>query len=709
MALHKHQMERTLRMSEQWVATTLTSISNAVMAADHQGCLTLMNPVAEALTGWRQEEAAGKPVAEVFQIGNDTTQIPSRSPVRQALAEGVPVRLANQILIAKDGTEKVVDVSAVPVKDDKENIAGVVLIVQDITERKRGEQMREALYRASLVIQEPHNLEERVNRLLTTAQTVLELDRVKVLLADPEGQWLQAVASIGTTEPLETIRVPIGPEGGAIAQAYLTRQTIVWDGRESVPQALRFSPPYDQIEALRSRVFANLPLVAEGRVIGILGADRIQSRRPLDPATVELLQLFAAQAAIAIASARLFEEMEATNRRRLALNQVAQTVNQSLNLQEVLDAALDATLNAVEVEGGNIRLWDEPQGVLAVAAFRGMSEWYIDQRRNFKPGEGVAGKVFERGETFLVEDMEQYPHLNEMAQRDGVRSVASVPIRSRDKMVGVMSILSHGQRRFTPPEIDLLTAIGNQIGTAIENARLFESIAQGKLELERSNQELEQFAYVASHDLQEPLRMVSNYIRLLARRYKGRFDADADEFIDYAVDGAKRMQTLIQDLLAYSRVGTRGREFEPTDCEGIFGQAVANLQMSVEECGAVVTHDPLPTVRGDGTQLSQLFQNLIGNAIKFRSEKPPAVHVGATRQAGAWLFSVRDNGISIDLGHAERIFLIFQRLHHKTEYPGTGIGLAICKRIVERHGGRIWMQSEPGEGTTFYFTIPDRQ
>jgi signal transduction histidine kinase len=193
-----------------------------------------------------------------------------------------------------------------------------------------------------------------------------------------------------------------------------------------------------------------------------------------------------AQAAIAAASARLFEEMESTNRRLFALNHVAQTVNQSLNLQETLEAALDATLKAVEVDAGNIRLWDEHEGVLAIAAYRGMSEGYIAKRRHFKLAEGVAGKVFQRGETFLVEDMAQYPHLNEMAQREGVRSVASIPIRSRDKMVGVMSILSHGQRRFTPPEIDLLTAIGNQIGTALENARLFEQIAQGKREWENT-------------------------------------------------------------------------------------------------------------------------------------------------------------------------------------------------------------------------------
>lgn len=231
---------------------------------------------------------------------------------------------------------------------------------------------------------------------------------------------------------------------------------------------------------------------------------------------------------------------------------------------------------------------------------------------------------------------------------------------------------------------------------------LEESVA----ELSRSNAELQQFAYVASHDLQEPLRMVASYTQLLAKRYKGKLDADADEFIGYAVEGAMRMQRLIQDLLAYSRIGTKGHDFEPVAVEMIVNRALHNLQTAVEEHHAVATHDPLPTIMADERQLVQLFQNLIGNAIKFHGKEPPRIHVSAQQKAGEWVFSVRDNGIGVDPQYADRIFLLFQRLHNRAEYPGTGIGLAICKKIVERHGGRIWVESRLGQGAAFYFTIP---
>jgi PAS domain S-box-containing protein len=243
-----------------------------------------------------------------------------------------------------------------------------------------------------------------------------------------------------------------------------------------------------------------------------------------------------------------------------------------------------------------------------------------------------------------------------------------------------------------------------------ERKRAEEKILRYAEDLKRSNQELEHFAYVASHDLQEPLRTVSSFSQLLARRYQGRLDDDAHDFIDFIVDGASRMQTLINDLLAFSRIGTRGNPFEQVACEKILKHATENLDAAIAESGAAITHDPLPTVKADRTQLTQLFQNLFGNAIKFRREgEAPRIHVSAAPQDGTWHFSVRDNGIGIAPEYFDRIFVLFQRLHGRQEYPGTGMGLAICKKIVERHRGRMWVESEPGTGSIFHFTIPNER
>ena len=225
-------------------------------------------------------------------------------------------------------------------------------------------------------------------------------------------------------------------------------------------------------------------------------------------------------------------------------------------------------------------------------------------------------------------------------------------------------------------------------------------------ELKRSNTDLQQFAYVASHDLQEPLRMVASYTQLLEKRYKDKLDTDAKEFIHFAVDGALRMQKLINDLLSYSLVSTRQKPVKPTDCNSVLGQVIANLSVTIEQNNDIITNDDLPTVMADESQMQELFKNLVGNAIKFRSEHAPRVHVSAKQDRNKWIFSVQDNGLGIDLQYKDKIFLIFQRLHSKEEYPGTGIGLAICKRIVERHGGKIWVDSDVGKGSTFYFTLP---
>lgn len=236
-----------------------------------------------------------------------------------------------------------------------------------------------------------------------------------------------------------------------------------------------------------------------------------------------------------------------------------------------------------------------------------------------------------------------------------------------------------------------------------------ETLKQKALDLERSNKDLEQFAYVASHDLQEPLRMIVSYCQLLERRYKDKLDQEANEFINFVVDATKRMQMLITDLLSYSRIDKKNKNLLPTSCEEILDHVLLNLSVSIKESGAMITQTDLPVIIADSTLIGQLLQNLISNAIKYRTSEPPRVHIAAKKRENDWLFSVQDNGIGIDPQYHHRLFIIFQRLHSPTEYPGTGIGLALCKKIVERHGGTIWLDSQIGQGTTFYFTIPRKE
>ena len=295
----------------------------------------------------------------------------------------------------------------------------------------------------------------------------------------------------------------------------------------------------------------------------------------------------------------------------------------------------------------------------------------------------------------------------------GLHGAFALPVLIGNEVRGVIEFYGSDVAHFDDWLLQLGTSVGNQIGQLMARRQAeadlreaHEELSRRAQDLARSNAELQQFAYVASHDLQEPLRMISSYTQLLMRRYGKLFDQDAKEFMEFIVDGAARMKQLIEDLLAYSRVGTRGRDPEPTDAQGALDQALANLRAAVESSGAAVTHDALPMVRADASQLVQLFQNLIGNAIKFHGEQPPRIHVGAQQKGAEVVLSVRDNGIGIDPQYFERIFVIFQRLHSKAEYEGTGIGLAICKKIVDRHGGRIWVESQPGQGSTFYCTLP---
>jgi signal transduction histidine kinase len=297
------------------------------------------------------------------------------------------------------------------------------------------------------------------------------------------------------------------------------------------------------------------------------------------------------------------------------------------------------------------------------------------------------------------------------------RSEVALPLISRGEAIGALTIQSAHEAAFSQEDIAVLQTMADQLANAIANARLY---GQAQKEIDERKQaeealarlaqaldaELEQIFFVASHHLQEPLRMVASYSQLLKQRYGHKLDADADEFIAFAVDGAIRIQSLINDMLAFSRVGTRERSLQPVDCSVILNRVLVQQKLVLKEAGAVITHGILPTVVADEVLLTQLFQHLIENALKFRADRAPEIHVGAAQRRDEWLFRVSDNGIGIEAQYFDRIFRIFQRLHGGSQYPGTGIGLAICKKIVELHGGNIWVESELGEGSTFCFTIP---
>ena len=291
----------------------------------------------------------------------------------------------------------------------------------------------------------------------------------------------------------------------------------------------------------------------------------------------------------------------------------------------------------------------------------------------------------------LLQDREE--HTSEVHEDNlgGYFLVTASPIYDEDKNV-VGSV--HVARDITGRKI-----MEDQLQNALESRNKL------LVELIRSNKELEQFAYAASHDLQEPLRMVSNFLQLLKKRYKGKLDDDAEEFIHYAVDGAQRMQLLINDLLTYSRLNTRDKEFEEIDMEKVLDESLLNLKLSIEESGAKITHHQLPMITADHSQMVLVLQNLIRNAVKFRAENKPEIKVTTEARDDHWVFCVSDNGIGIDPQHKNRVFKVFQRLHNMDQYPGTGIGLSICQKIVIRHGGEIWVDSELGKGSKFCFSI----
>ena len=663
----KERIEQEMRQASALQQAILDSASYSIISTDAEGIILTFNHAAERLLGYDAAEVVGK---ETPAIIHDFQEVAARAEcltqeLRRNIQPGFEVFTAKTgqggadenewTYIRKNGSRLPVLLSATALRDEDGRITGYLGIAQDITERRQ----TEALLKKGRDELEMR-VQERTAALLASKaqfQAAFEQAAVGIARVSPTGDWLDVNSKLCqivgyTREELSalTFQDITHPDDLNSDLLYLT-QVIAGE-------ITNYSMEKRYIRKDGSLVWVNLTVAPARNASGepecfVSIVEDISARKK-------------AQAAL--------EDSE-TRYRFLAdaMPQIVWTSDPDGNLDYYNQRWFDYTGMTLEETMG----WGW-QPVLHPDDLQNCLNRWTDSLTTDRPYE--VEYRFKR-----ASDGAYRWHLGRALPR---RNEAGEILQ----WVGTCTDIEDFKQAQ-----DALRQMNDEL-----EARVNERTA----DLMRSNEELQQFAYVASHDLQEPLRMIGSYTQLLARRYQGQLDEKADKYIAYAVDGVNRMQTMIQDLLGYSRVGSQEPNFQETSANRIVDIALVNLSAAVKDSGATVTVEPLPTFLADATQLVSLFQNLIGNAIKYSGEKPPCVYIRACRQEDKWVFSVKDNGIGIEPQFAERIFVIFQRLHGRGEYSGTGIGLAICKKIVERHRGNIWMESETGQGSTFFFSLP---
>lgn len=420
------------------------------------------------------------------------------------------------------------------------------------------------------------------------------------------------------------------------------------------------------------------------------------------------------------AEKEIFFELEQQQRESSVLSQIAEVFLTTPD-DKVYALSLNIICDALQSTAGVFGYFDTDGQFICAATntFQGLANQSKGQLLLVPEEQFTSNSIWVEALETRQMTSSKMPSETEIQASGQKKTEMVIPLVDNEQSIGLISVWRNTED-YTDNDKKLIRYLGKSLSSVLVERRRFEiemarrRIAETRLkiankDLTRSNKELEQFAYVASHDLQEPLRMVSSFTQLLQQKYENELDEKAQKYISYAVDGAIRMQQLIQDLLQYSRVRSRGKAFSAVDLHTCLGIAIVNLRMAIEESGAIITNDELPAVVGDETQLSQVFQNLISNALKFRNSVVPHIHISTTKDDQLWRITVSDNGIGISPEHLERIFQIFQRLHSREKYPGTGIGLPLCQRIVQRHGGTIWAESDPGHGSRFHFTLPEVQ
>ncbi|WPB76267.1 ATP-binding protein [Archangium violaceum] len=712
--LGAEMLARLFEQARPLVDALFAQVNDGVTVQEQDFSLCFANPAAARILGAASpEELVRTGSGRVFERYDvlDTAGHPlslDQLPGRQVITHGSAPERVLRFRDKHTGEETWSRVSSAPVRDTRGQVVYAINVFRDVTEVMRTEERLSLLAGAGELLSASLDLE---GTLAATAR----------LLVPRMADWCAVHLAGDSTPSRQVASIHMDPAKVELARRLAELYPTAPGARSGINHVMRTGQPEltsditdamlvaaargeEHLRILRElglRSLMVVPLNARGRTLGTLSVATAESLRRLGPEELRLVEELARRAALAVDNARLYTEAKRAQTRQ-----------------------------AVALEAGRMGAWEWDIQAQRVT-------WSPELERIHGIPEGSFGGSFE-------------DYQSDMHPEDRERVLTSI-----QRVVAELQPEHHVQYRIVPPDGRVLqveahgrltldeqgrpsrltgvcTDITERLALEEDARRLVREqaaraeaerarqhtaellaslektqteLAQRAQELTRSNADLEQFAYVASHDLQEPLRMVASYVQLLSRRYKGKLDADADEFIRYAVDGATRMQALINDLLAYSRVGTRGKELVTMPLERGMERALSHLRLALRESGAEVKVEPLPWVNGDETQLAQLLQNLVGNAVKFRGERPPRIRVSAQQEGDTVMVAVEDNGIGIEPQYYERIFAIFQRLHGKEEYPGTGIGLSICKKIVERHGGRIWVESTPGQGSTFRFTL----
>ncbi|MCL5096220.1 MAG: PAS domain S-box protein [Candidatus Omnitrophica bacterium] len=708
----RERAEREVRTASRYARSLIEASLDPLVTISPKGQITDVNQATELVTGIKRDRLIGSDFSDYF-----TEPEKARTGYLKVISEGW-VRDYPLTIRHVSGHTTDVLYNATVYRNEAGQIEGVFAAARDITERKEAER--------------------EVRTAFHYARSLLEASLDPLVTISPKGQ----ITDVNQATELVT---------------GIQRDRLIGSD---------FSDYFTEPDKARA---GYLKVISEGWVRDYPLTIRHVSGRTTDVlynATVYRNE--AGQMQGVFAAARDITERKEAERRRDITNNLLELFARKSTAKEYLDSVVEVIRRWSDCDALGIRIADD-QSEIPYQAWTGFAPGFLASENRLSLENDTCCCV--RAVTQEIEDQDKAiltpggslrcdnapEFINQLAPdarsryrgnclRSGYTSLAIIPIRYRDQVLGALHLADQRPGHFTPAKVEFIETMSPLIGEAIhrfhaeaelvryrdhleelvkqrtselesantrlqseivERKRAEESVRRTAEELARSNEDLEQFAYVASHDLQEPLRAVAGFMGLLERRYQAQLDAKAQEYITGAVDGAARMQSLINDLLTYSRID-RGRVPEPVAVQSILDHALANLHASIHETGAVITTGELPTIWADAVQITQLFQNLIGNAIKFRGDKRPEIEIRVDLEPGFWRFAVQDHGIGIDPQYANRIFLIFQRLHNRKQYPGTGIGLAICKKIVERHGGTIWVESALGQGATFYFTIPDR-